>query len=51
MYLAPDADLGDGLLDVVLIAEHSKRSFLATLPKAFKGTHVRHPAVRVLVPA
>ena len=48
MYLAPDADLGDGLLDVVLIAEHSKRSFLATLPKAFRGTHVRHPAVRVL---
>lgn len=48
MYLAPDADLDDGLLDVVLIAEHSKRSFLATLPKAFRGTHVLHPAVRVL---
>ena len=48
MYLAPDADLDDGLLDVVLIAEHAKRSFLATLPKAFKGTHVHHPAVRVL---
>lgn len=48
MYLAPDASLDDGMLDVVLIASHSKRSFLATLPKAFKGTHVTHPAVRVL---
>lgn len=48
MYLAPDAALDDGLLDVVLIASHSKRSFLVTLPKVFKGTHVTHPAVRVL---
>lgn len=48
MRLAPDAQLDDGLLDVVLISSHSKRSFLATLPRAFKGTHVRHPAVRVL---
>jgi len=48
MYLAPDAELDDGMLDVVLIASHSRRSFLMTLPKAFKGTHVQHPAVRVL---
>ena len=48
MHLAPDAELDDGLLDVVLIAEIAKRSFLATLPKAFNGTHVLHPAVRVL---
>ncbi len=48
MRLAPDASLDDGLLDVVLICSHSKRSFLATLPRAFKGTHVQHPAVRVL---
>ena len=46
--LAPAAALDDGLLDVVLIASHSKRSFLVTLPRAFKGTHVSHPAVRVL---
>jgi YegS/Rv2252/BmrU family lipid kinase len=47
MRLAPDARLDDGLLDVVLVAEHSKRSFLVTLPKAFKGTHVEHPAVSI----
>ena len=48
MHIAPDASLDDGLLDVVLIAAHSKRGFLRNLPKAFSGTHVRHPAVRVL---
>lgn len=48
MQLAPDASLDDGLLDVVLIGAHSKRDFLRTLPKVFSGTHVNHPAVRVL---
>ena len=48
MLLAPDASLDDGLLDVVLIAEHSKRGFLRNLPRVFNGAHVHHPAVRVL---
>jgi YegS/Rv2252/BmrU family lipid kinase len=40
MYLVPDASLDDGLLDVVLTAAASKLSYLAGLPKVFKGTHV-----------
>ena len=48
MLLAPDASLDDGLLDIVLIGMQSKRTFLRTLPKVFSGTHVHHPAVRVL---
>jgi YegS/Rv2252/BmrU family lipid kinase len=40
MYLVPDASLEDGLLDVVLTRNCPKRSYLATLPKVFKGTHV-----------
>ena len=48
MLVAPGAALDDGLLDVVLIAEHSKRGFLTNLPRVFKGAHVGHPAVRVL---
>jgi YegS/Rv2252/BmrU family lipid kinase len=48
MHIAPDASLDDGLLDVVLIAAHSKRGFLRNLPRAFSATHVRHPAVRML---
>jgi YegS/Rv2252/BmrU family lipid kinase len=47
MQLAPNAVLDDGLLDVVLIAKHSKAGFLMTLPKVFKGEHVTHPAVRI----
>jgi YegS/Rv2252/BmrU family lipid kinase len=48
MLLAPDARPDDGLLDVVVISELSKRAFLLTLPRAFRGTHVRNPAVRIL---
>jgi YegS/Rv2252/BmrU family lipid kinase len=48
MLLAPDARLDDGALDVVLIADISKRGYLRTAPSVFKGTHVRNPAVRVL---
>jgi YegS/Rv2252/BmrU family lipid kinase len=48
MLLAPEARLDDGLLDVVLIADVSKRRFLANLPRVFRGEHVRLPEVRVL---
>jgi YegS/Rv2252/BmrU family lipid kinase len=43
MALAPDADLTDGLLDVVVTADASKLSFLRGLPKVFKGTHLDDP--------
>lgn len=48
MYLAPDADLQDGKLDVVLSSETSKLAFLRLLPRVFKGTHVDDPHVTVL---
>ncbi len=48
MLLAPDAELDDGLLDVVLTEASSKAHFLASLPKVFKGTHVQDPKIRVL---
>jgi YegS/Rv2252/BmrU family lipid kinase len=40
MQLVPGASLDDGLLDVVLTGECSKWSYLASIPKVFKGTHV-----------
>ena len=43
----PDASLDDGLLDVVLTRAASKRSYLAGLPKVFKGTHVDRPEPHV----
>ncbi len=47
MFVAPGAELDDGLLDLVLTGRVTKRRFLANLPKVFKGTHVDEPAVHV----
>jgi len=48
MYLVPDADLEDGLLDVVIVSDVSKRRWLANLPKVFKGTHLDEPGLELL---
>jgi diacylglycerol kinase family enzyme len=48
MFVAPDAELDDGLLDVVLSSETSKLKFLSVLPKVFKGTHVDEESCTVL---
>lgn len=48
MRITPSASVVDGLLDVCVLAEVSKGQFLRTFPKVFRGTHVRHPAVRML---
>ncbi len=45
MFVAPDADLGDGMLDVVTTGDVSKRRFLQGLPKVFKGEHLDQPEV------
>ena len=47
MLMAPDAELDDGLFDVVLSGPVGKGRFLADLPKVFKGTHVENPEVTV----
>ena len=47
MFIAPDADLGDGEFDVVTVGEVGKLRFLGNLPKVFKGTHVEEDEVRV----
>ena len=47
MFIAPEAELDDGLLDVVWTAGVGKLRFLANLPKVFKGTHVSKPQVTV----
>ena len=47
MYIAPDAELDDGLFDVVTVGEVGKLRFVGNLPKVFKGTHVDEDEVRV----
>ncbi len=47
MFMAPDAELDDGLFDVVLTGRVGKLRFLANLPKVFRGTHVHEDEVTV----
>jgi YegS/Rv2252/BmrU family lipid kinase len=47
MNMAPGADPSDGLLEVIMVEQVSKRRFLANLPKVFKGTHVDEDTVKV----
>ena len=49
MFVAPDAELDDGQLDVVYMERTSKAHLRAqVLPKVFKGEHVKEPSVHVL---
>jgi len=48
MALAPEASLEDGQLDLVLVADTSKRAFLRGLGKVFSGKHLGDPHVSLL---
>jgi YegS/Rv2252/BmrU family lipid kinase len=48
MKIAPDAQTDDGLFDVLLIGDLTKRDLLLTLPKTYRGTHLPHPKAEVL---
>ena len=48
MWLAPNAKPDDGLFDVVLIGDVTKRDFITTAPKIYKGTYLAHPKVELL---
>lgn len=48
MRIAPEADLEDGLLDVVIVREMSIPTFLGVFPRVFKGSHISHPAVEII---
>ena len=45
MRIAPDARIDDGLLDLLLVKEVSRLTFLSVFPKVYKGQHVGHPAL------
>ena len=47
MALAPEADLEDGLLDIVISGETSKGRYLVNLPKVFNGSHVNARGVEI----
>jgi diacylglycerol kinase (ATP) len=48
MRIAPDAQIDDGLLDLVIVREVPKPVLLSIFPKVYNGKHVNHPAVRIV---
>jgi YegS/Rv2252/BmrU family lipid kinase len=48
MMIVPEAEPDDGLLDVLLIGDLSKRDLLLTLPKTYRGRHLPHPKAELL---
>jgi YegS/Rv2252/BmrU family lipid kinase len=45
MFIAPHADLDDGMLDVITIADVGKLRYLRGIPSVFKGTHIEKEEV------
>jgi len=48
MKITPEAEPDDGLFDVLLIGDISKKDLLLTLPKIYRGTHLPHPKAELL---
>jgi YegS/Rv2252/BmrU family lipid kinase len=48
MMICPEAEPDDGLFDVLLIGDLTKRDLMTTLPKTFRGKHLPHPKAEVL---
>jgi YegS/Rv2252/BmrU family lipid kinase len=48
MKMTPEADPADGLFDVLLIGDVTKRDLVQTLPKIYRGTHLPHPKAELL---
>jgi diacylglycerol kinase (ATP) len=48
MRICPDAEPDDGVFDVLLIGDLTKRDLLFTLPKTFRGTHLPHPRAELM---
>ena len=48
MMMCPEAEPDDGLFDVLLIGDVTKRDLMFTLPKSYRGKHLPHPRLEVL---
>ena len=48
MKMAPDAEIDDGMFDVIVVEAVSKLRFLSDFPKVFSGSHVRSNGVETL---
>jgi YegS/Rv2252/BmrU family lipid kinase len=48
MMICPQAEPDDGVFDVLLIGDLTKRDLLLTLPKTYRGRHLPHPKAELL---
>jgi YegS/Rv2252/BmrU family lipid kinase len=48
MMICPEAAPDDGVFDVLLIGDLTKRDLLLTLPKTYRGRHLPHPKAELL---
>lgn len=48
MNICPEADINDGLFDIVIVEPISKIEFIKVFPKVYAGSHISHPRVRSL---
>jgi diacylglycerol kinase (ATP) len=48
MKMCPEAEPDDGLFDVLLIGDVTKRDLLFVLPKTYRGKHLPHPRLELL---
>ncbi len=47
MYIAPQAKLDDGLLDMVIAGDTGRLEMLKIWPMLYRGSHITHPKIRV----
>ncbi len=48
MLVCPNAEIDDGVFDVMILHPISKLELLKVFPQVFTGTHVTHPAVEIV---
>ena len=48
MYICPQAQMHDGLFDVMVLEPVSKVEFLKVFPQVYSGSHISHPKVKIL---
>ena len=48
MLVCPNAELQDGLLDLMILNPVSKREFVMIFPSVYEGKHIEHPQVEII---
>lgn len=46
MNICPQAQINDGLFDVIILEPVSKIEFLKVFPRVYSGSHISHPKIR-----